>query len=125
MKGDGLPLGFIPTAVSNCTCAGSLQCISEDAGHRFKAGQLPSLSATPAGTAGAQQLAGSSLGCNGQSLLGALPRVGGAQRHLLIPVSHPRKQKLVSLLTPELALIPGTSEFGFLATNRVVQARKG
>lgn len=94
MKGDGLPQGFTPTAVSTCACAGSVWCVSEDAGHRFKAGPLPSLSAMPAGIAGAQQLARPSLGCNGQSFLGALPGVGRAQRHLLIPVSHPRKQTL-------------------------------
>lgn len=40
MKGDGLPPGFTPVAVFNHTYAESVWYISEDGGHRFKAGHI-------------------------------------------------------------------------------------
>lgn len=104
-----------------------LWCISEGAGHTFRAGPLPSLPVTPAGRAGAQQLAGSNLGCNGQSLLSALPGVGRAQRHLLIPVCHPRKQtlSLPSCFASRRKWVwfPGHKQ-GSVSQERVINVRK-
>lgn len=102
-----------------CLCAGSVWCVSKDAGHGFKAGQLPSLSAAPAGKAGTHQLAGSRQGCNEQNLLGALSGIGRTQTPAYCSELSKEEDALSFLLTP------GTSKFGFLATNRAIQARKG
>lgn len=118
------------SGVYSCCFSLHLCClwrISEDAGHTFRAGALPSLPETPAGRAGAQQLAGSSLGCNGQSLVSALPGAGRAQRHLLIPVGHPRKQafSLPSCFASRRKWVwfPGHKQ-GSLSQERVINVRK-
>lgn len=52
---------------------------------------------------------------------------GRTLRHLLVPVSCPRRASTHTLfpLTPEVSLIPGSSEFSILATDRAIQDRKG